>query len=165
MLDILKAVQALRIGAATLAAAALLGACAGTPSGAPGLSAAPAPAGPRTVSVNLSAARDVNPGPSGQAAPVSVRLFTMRSLGAFNTSDFFAVRGGSFGGQVIDSRTVTLRPGTSRAVQMNAGTDGAFLGVAAGFRDIASARWRATTSLGSKQTIRVSVRRASVSAR
>ena len=115
--------------------------------------------------MNLRAASNVNPGPSGRAAPVSVRLYTMRSLGGFTTADYFAVRGGSFGGQVIDSRSVSLRPGASRTVTMNAGVDGAYLGVAAGFRAIDEARWRATTGLGGKDAISVSVSRASVSAR
>lgn len=150
----------LMMAAPILAAMALTGCSSSGGPGAPQVAS-----GPRTVTVSLSAAANVNPSPSGRASPVSVRLYTMRSLGSFRTSDFFAVRGGSFGGQVIDSRTVSLRPGTSRAVTMNAGTDGAFLGVAAGFRDISSARWRATTSLGSKQRLSVSVRRASVSAR
>lgn len=149
-----------------LGAAGLTGACSSTAS-APGApdqeSDAPILPEPRSVTVQLSASPDVNPGPSGQAAPISLRLYTLRSVGRFQTLDFFELSDGALQGAVVDSRTISLRPGESRSVTLNAGVDGAYLGAAGGFRDIDSARWRGQTSLTGRERFAVRASRAAVS--
>ena len=121
---------------------------------------------PKAVTVSLSAASDSNVGPSGRAAPTTVRLYTLRSVGTFQQLDFFELTGGNaLGGAVVDSRTISLRPGESRNVTLNAGTDGAYLGVAAAYRDIDSARWRGQASLVGRENFAVGIGRAAVSVR
>ena len=121
---------------------------------------------PKTVTVQLSAASDSNIGPSGRAAPTTVGLYTLRSVGTFQQLDFFELTGGStLASGVVDSRTVSLRPGETRNVTLNAGTDGAYLGVAAAYRNIDSARWRGQASLVGRENFAVSIGRAAVSVR
>ena len=120
---------------------------------------------PKAVTVTLTAAGNSNPGPSGNAAPTTVRLYTLRSVGRFQTLDYFELADGDsgLGGAVVDSRVVSLRPGESRNVTLNAGTDGAYLGVAAGYRDIDGARWRGQASLVNRETFAVRIGRSAVS--
>ena len=153
-----------------LAAACALSACSTSSGGGssdPGNAESDAPIlpEPRSVTVALSASSDVNPGPTGKAAPITLRLYTLRSVGRFGTLDFFEIAEGASAlqGAVVDSRTVSLRPGENRSVTLNAGTDGAYLGVAAAYRNIDGARWRGQTSLTGRDTFSVRAGRSSVS--
>ena len=152
----------------TLAGGALA-ACSGTAGGVNDSgnaeSDAPILPEPRSVTVALAASPDVNPGPTGNAAPITLRLYTLRSVGRFGTLDFFEIAGGASAlqGAIVDSRTISLRPGENRSVTLNAGTDGAYLGVAAAYRDIDGARWRGQTSLTGKDSFSVRAGRSSVS--
>lgn len=156
------------LGLAAASAAGLLAACsstAGPPAADAQESDAPILPEPRSVTVALSASSDVNPGPTGQAAPISLRLYTLRSVGRFQTLDFFELSDGALGGAVVDSRTISLKPGESRSITLNAGVDGAYLGVAGAFRDIDGARWRGQTSLTGRESFSVRASRAAIAVR
>lgn len=143
--------------AAMATALAVMAGCTSTGGGMPGGSGEA-----RTVTVNLTASSDVNPGPDGGAAPLPIQLYVLRSSGTFQALDYFGLKGGLSADQV-DSRSLSLRPGESTIVTMNAGTDGAYVGVAAGYRSIESARWRSVASIGSGSSFTVRAGRSSVS--
>lgn len=119
---------------------------------------------PRTLNVTLAASGNVNPGPDGRAAPLPVQLYVLRSTGTFQSLDYFGLRAGSgLSGDQVDSRSVSLRPGETKQLVVNTGTDGAYIGVAAGYRNIDSANWRAVTPIGTSDSYSVSAGRSSVS--
>jgi type VI secretion system protein VasD len=125
--------------------------------------AAPAP---RTITVQLAASRDINPGPTGRAAPLPVEVYVLRSPGRFQSVDYFELKnngGSALSGDLVDSRSLSLRPGQSTSITMTTGGDGAYIGVAGGFRDIDSANWRDSTAIGDGEAFTVRAGRSSVS--
>ena len=117
----------------------------------------------RTLNITVTAAANVNPGPGGKASPLPVQIYVLRSTGAFQSQDYFGVKGGGVSGDQVDSRSFSIRPGETRQLTVNTGTDGTYIGVAAGFRDIDSADWRATVAIGASDSYHVSAGRSSVS--
>lgn len=118
----------------------------------------------RTISVTLGASSDVNPGPDGRAAPLPVQVYVLRSTGAFQSQDYFGLKGGSaISADQVDSRSISLRPGETKQLSVNSGTDGAYLGVIAGYRNIDNANWRAVSSLGTSDSFVVRAGKSSIS--
>lgn len=123
-------------------------------------------AGPRTITVQLTASGDVNPGPSGKASPLPVTVYVLRSPGGFQSADYFELKNNgasALSGDLVDSRGVSLRPGQSTTITMTTGGDGAYIGVAAGFREIDSANWRDSTAIGDGEAFTIRAGRSSVS--
>jgi type VI secretion system protein VasD len=152
-----------------LAAIAVTGCTAG--GGGGGIDAAnplapPAPPAPKTLTIEISASNDINPNASGAPSPLPMQIYVLRSLGRFQTLDYFELKNNgaaALSGDLIDSSNVSLRPGETKTVTMTTGADGAYLGVAAGYREIDSARWRAQASIGEATSFAIRAGRSSVS--
>lgn len=149
---------------ALVAALACLSACttAGPGSG-PEAAAAAAPVA-RTLEITVSAAPDLNPGPSGNPAPLSMQIYVLKSTGKFQSLDYFALKGaGALGPDAVDTSSVSIRPGETKTVTVSSGLDGAYLGVAAGYREIDNAQWQAQTGIGSADKFAIRAGKSSVS--
>jgi type VI secretion system protein VasD len=121
----------------------LLGACAAPP---PAEKAPP----PTTIRAQLQATADVNPDIDGRPSPVVVRFYELRSVGGFQSADFFSLydnEAGTLGPELLAREAFTMRPGEQRSVTKTAEPEAQFVAVMAGYRDIDSARWRATLEL------------------
>ena len=117
-----------------VASAALLGACASKP---------PKPA-PTHAELIVSGA--VNPDASGRASPVVVRFYQLRNDGEFNGTDFFGLyekEKETLGASLVSREEYVLAPGESRKLELPLNGETRFIAVAAAFRDIRVARWRA----------------------
>jgi type VI secretion system VasD/TssJ family lipoprotein len=124
---------------------------------------------PRPITVAIGASSDINPGPSANAAPVSVQVFMLRSTGRFQTLDYFQLRDGAanaLGSDLIDRQSISVTPGGSASVSLNTAAVGqaGYVGVIAGFRQIDNAQWRAVTTVSPGSSVQVSLSRLSVSA-
>jgi type VI secretion system protein VasD len=156
-------------GFTLLALAGLLSAaaCSSTGGGAADPAIAPAAApGPRSLQVTVSASADVNPGPTGKAAPLTVQLYVLRSPGKFQSLDYFGLkdRGASeLASDLVTSSSVSVRPGEKKTVTLTAGPDAGYIGVAAGYREIDSAQWRSQTDIGEATNFEVRAGKSSVS--
>ncbi len=153
------------LGTAVVFAGALfaLTSCTSTGSSAP--VEAPTPAA-RQLEITISASQTINPGPSGKASPLSMRIYVLRSPGKFQSVDYFELKnngGSALGSDIIDSSDVSIRPGETKTISLNSGLDGGYIGVAAGFREIDSANWRAQTSIGDGTSFAVTANKSSVS--
>lgn len=163
--------QVLRMTAcapALFAALLSLSACTSSGGGAaPSLDPAAAPpAAPRILQITVSASADANPGPTGKAAPLSVTLYVLRSPGKFQSLDYFGLkdRGTSeLASDLITSSSVSVRPGEKKTVSLTAGPDAAYVGVAAGYREIDSAQWRSQTDIGEATVFEVRAGKSAVS--
>jgi type VI secretion system protein VasD len=128
--------------------------------------AAPSPAAPRGLQITVSASADINPGPSGKAAPLSITLYVLRSPGKFQSLDYFGLkdRGSSeLASDLVTSSSVSVRPGEKKTVSLTAGPDAGYIGVAAGYREIDSANWRSQTDIGEATNFEVRAGKSSVS--
>ena len=149
---------------ALVAALAPLSACtsAGSSSSAPEAAAA-APVA-RTLEITVSASPDLNPGPSGNPAPLSMQIYVLKSTGRFQSLDYFALKGaGALGADAVDVSSVSIRPGETKTVTVSSGLDGSYIGVAAGYREIDNAKWQAQTGIGSADKFAISAGKSSVS--
>ena len=53
------------------------------------------PPKPSVITVNLAGGAGMNPGPGGGDRPVTVMILRLKSTGAFNSADYFALQGGA----------------------------------------------------------------------
>lgn len=129
----------LRLAAAgpALSLAGLAARCASPP---------PPPPPPPTLDLTITGGADQNPGPSGTAQPVAVRLIQLNASAKFERADVFALterEKATLGEDDAGSEEFVIRPGETRAVKHELKKGVQFLGAVVQFRDIDSATWRA----------------------
>lgn len=147
-------------GLASAAVLTALWGCAGAPPPPPAPSAKPDKPPPELF-VEVVATADVNRDPSGRALPIVVRLYELRTEGAFAAADFFSLyekESATLGPSLIAREEVTLAPGQQKLVTRMQSPEAKQLGVLAAFRDIDRAAWRALVTLTPDQSNAVQVR-------
>lgn len=115
------------------AALAVVCGCAGTPK-------------PLPVKAALVSTADVNPDSEGHSAPIVVRIYELKEEGAFNSADYFRLIDREqevLGQSLVTREEYELRPGESRTWELKLAPEARFVGVAAGFRDLANSHWKA----------------------
>ncbi len=114
--------------------------------GLSGCGSAPDPT-PLNISINADVA--VNPGESGQASPIVVRVYELKSIKAFNNASFFDFddEAKTLGADLIASNEYELVPGSSKEYTAKVSSEAAYIGVVASFRDIQSAKWKDSIEL------------------
>jgi type VI secretion system protein VasD len=121
-----------------------------------GCSSPPPPPPPTIVNLTVTADGGVNPDPSGNAAPVTVRIYQLASDGAFMSADFFQLAGkedATLGKDLVAKDELTMLPNTSQSLVVAAKPDTKFLGATAAFRAIDKASWRAEMPVAPNQTV------------
>jgi type VI secretion system protein VasD len=167
LMDFVRFSKGIALPLALMAAFASVSACtsAGS-SSAPEAAAAAAVPVARTLEITITAAADLNPGPSGKPAPLSMQIYVLKSTGRFQSLDFFALKNGgagALGGDAVDTSSVSVRPGETKTVTVSSGLDGSYIGVAAGYREIDNARWQAQTGIGGADKFAIRAGKSSVS--
>lgn len=97
------------------------------------------------VAMTLTAAADANPDARGRASPLSVRVYALKTTGAFDSADFFTLfekDQATLGAELVQREELLLRPGESKKLDMTLPADAKALGVIAAYRDLERARWR-----------------------
>jgi type VI secretion system protein VasD len=120
----------------------------------------------RQLEVTISASPTINPGPSGKASPLPLIVYVLKSPGKFQSVDYFELKNNgasALSGDIVDSTSISIRPGETKTVSLNSGIDGTYIGVAAGFREIDSAKWRAQSSIGDGINFAVTASESSIS--
>lgn len=103
------------------------------------------PPPPQVLTLTIKAGADQNPDPSGEGAPVAVRLYQLGAAGAFKAADVFALidqEKVSLGADDLGSEQLLITPGTTQVVTRTLEPGTRFLGVAVLFREIDHATWR-----------------------
>jgi type VI secretion system protein VasD len=135
--------------AAAVALALALAGCAGPP-----------PPAPTVVHVVLTAAPDANPTPSGQGAPVMLRIYQLASATGFDGAEFFPLFNqdqATLGAAMLNRDELILPPGQTRTLTLMPGDAVKVLGVFAAYRDIQHAAWRGTAAVVPHRTTLVMV--------
>lgn len=97
------------------------------------------------VALTLVAAADVNPDARGRASPLTVRVYALKTTGAFDAADFFTLfekDQATLGAEMVQREEMLLRPGESKKLELTLPADAKALGVIAAYRDLERARWR-----------------------
>ncbi len=126
--------------------------------GALGLSGC-APAGPGVVTVVAQGTAGMNPGPDGGDRPLTLQIVQMRSAGAFDGADFFALQNpqGALGGEFIKADQIALTPGAAKTLTIGLDAGTTVIGVIAGFRDPAGKVFRAKAGVSATESVTFSV--------
>jgi type VI secretion system protein VasD len=115
---------------------------------------------PTRVRADVVAATNVNRDATGQALPIVVRIYELKTAGAFQGADFFSLydrEAETLGGDLLAREELNLRPGEEQRIERTASPEAQYLGVVGAYRDIDSATWRATHALTSGKTNKVQI--------
>jgi type VI secretion system protein VasD len=108
----------------------------------------------------ITAGTASNPDARGRPSPVVVRVYELRSVGAFGNADFFSLfekEQETLAGELIGREEFILKPGEKRAYQRQLQPDTKFIGVVAAFRDLENARWRQSAPVPSARRPRLTI--------
>ncbi|NQD93585.1 type VI secretion system lipoprotein TssJ [Pseudomonas sp. CrR25] len=133
-----------------LAAALLLAACASDP----------APPAPTIVILQFQAAADLNPSPDGQAAPVRVRLYELKSGAAFSRADYFSLvdaANATLAADLLEQDELLIHPGQQLTVERQLDEQSRLLGLVVAYRQLDNAVWRQLVSIPGHQTNQLNV--------
>jgi type VI secretion system protein VasD len=111
----------------------LITACSGSPS-------------PGSVELTVSAANDINPDAAGRASPVVLRVYQLAAGTQFQAADFFQLfekETPTLGPDLVAREELTVAPGDTRKLTITLKPNAQTIGIAASFRDIDHASWRA----------------------
>jgi type VI secretion system protein VasD len=147
-----------------LAACAALAACASAP---------PKPQ-PVNVKLNIAVSADVNPDAQNRPSPIVIRVYQLKDDAAFKGADYFALydkEAATLAVTLVSREELELAPGERHSADFSVSPDTRFIGVAAAYRDIRNAEWRAqagtvekgVADLVKKGKIAIAVDRARVS--
>jgi type VI secretion system protein VasD len=112
------------------------------------------------VNLTISASADVNPGPDGHGAPVTLRLYQLASASGFGNAEFFALYhadAATLGSDIAKRDDIILAPSQTVKKMLTPRDDVKSLGVFAGYRDFQAASWRASTDIPPHQTTNVTI--------
>ncbi|GAB1362381.1 type VI secretion system lipoprotein TssJ [Rhodobacter sp.] len=118
-----------------------------------------APSGPGVVTVMAQGAAGMNPGPDGADRPLTLQIVQMRSAGAFDGADFFALQNpqGALGGEFIKADQIALTAGAPKTLSIGLDAGTTVIGVIAGFRDPAGKNFRAKVAVSATESITLAV--------
>jgi type VI secretion system protein VasD len=134
----------------------------------------PKPPQPVNVKLTLAASPDVNPDGQNRPSPIVVRIYQLKDDTGFKDADYFALydkEAATLAAALVSRVEFELAPGEKRTADYAVSPDTRYIGVAAAYRDIRNAQWRAqsgTTEKGvadliKKSQIQIAVDRARVS--
>ena len=110
---------------------------------------------PTRVEAQVTAAPDVNEG-----RPIVLRLYELKTTGSFEGADFYSIfdrEAATLGGDLMAREELNLRPGQQQKVERATAPDTQYLGVAAAYRNIDRASWRATYPLKREKTNKITI--------
>jgi len=114
--------------------------------------------------MTLAASADTNPDATGRPSPVVVRVYQLRTDGAFAGADFFALFDDDqkvLGPELISRDEFVLAPAERRTMDVTLSGETRYVGAVAAFRDIRNAQWRVLVP-ASKSALNLAIERARI---
>jgi type VI secretion system protein VasD len=125
------------------------------------------PPKPQALKLNIAVSADVNPDTQNRPSPIVVRVYQLKDDAAFKDAEFFVLydkEQATLAAALVSREEFELAPGEHRAVDYKLSPDAHFVAVAAAYRDIRNAAWRAEIGAPiKKKKIGVTIERARVS--
>ncbi|MEO7242134.1 MAG: type VI secretion system lipoprotein TssJ [Variovorax sp.] len=97
------------------------------------------------LSLTAKAGADSNPDSRGRASPLKVRVYALKSPGAFQGADYFSLNDSetaTLGAELVQREEMLLQPGETKKLELILPADVKVIGVVAAYRDLERARWR-----------------------
>jgi type VI secretion system protein VasD len=107
-----------------------------------------------SLTLNFHALAGLNPGASGQPAPVRVRVFELKNTANFTRADYFALADRAqptLGPDLIDQDEVLVQPGQRLSIDRSLAPATRHVGLVVGYREIDQAQWRAVVDVAPGQ--------------
>jgi type VI secretion system protein VasD len=107
-----------------------------------------------SLMLSFQAAAGLNPGISGQPAPVRVRIFELKNAAGFNRADYFSLAEraqATLGADLIDQDEVLLQPGQQLNIERTLNLATRHVGLVVGYREIDQAQWRTVLDIAPLQ--------------
>lgn len=121
----------------------------------------PPPIPPTVVQVTLTVGDNANPDPKERASPIIIRFMELKSLAAFERSDFFSLFDRdkeTLAADLVVGEELTLAPGAEQKFERVLKPETRYLAVVAAFRDLERATWRASLAIPEQQVTPVAIR-------
>lgn len=102
------------------------------------------------LDLTVNAATTVNPDEQKRAAPIVVRIYELKTDGAFNAADFFTLQDKdktALADDLVKRDQFQLRPGEHVTITRAADPATTTLGILAAYRDLPNAVWRAVYAI------------------
>jgi type VI secretion system protein VasD len=98
---------------------------------------------PIKLEMVIEAAHDVNPDTSGEASPLEVRVYQLKSITEFDQTDFFTLYNEEpLGDSLLDTRIFIMSPSQVEELKTDLNPETQYIAVIAAYRDIDNATWR-----------------------
>ena len=114
-----------------------------------------------SASMNMTAAQYLNPDIQGNAAPIMVSFYELKTPMSFKQSNYFDLSANAesvLQDTLVDKQTIEMRPGESKNYKLNFPRSVRYIGITAGYRRIDQAVWRSVIAVPvKKDSISVSV--------
>jgi type VI secretion system protein VasD len=110
----------------------------------------PKPTEQLRLNLTVNAATTVNPDDQKRAAPIVMRIYELKTDGAFNAADFFTLQDKDktvLADDLVKRDEFQLRPGEQVTVRRTADPSTTALGILAAYRDLPNSVWRAVYAL------------------
>lgn len=106
------------------------------------------------VELHFHAINGLNPGATGQPAPVRVRIFELKNAATFGRSDYFALAEraqATLGADLIDQDEVLVQPGQQLSLQRDLDPSTRHIGILVGYRELDRSLWRTVLNVPARQ--------------
>jgi type VI secretion system protein VasD len=108
----------------------------------------------------IQAAADLNPLAGGQATPVRVRLYELKSGAAFSRADYFSLvdaTSATLSADLVAQDELLIQPGQQLILERTLDEQSRLLGLVVSYRELDSAVWRQLVSIPSNDTTPLTV--------
>jgi type VI secretion system protein VasD len=126
--------------------------------GLAGCSSPPPP--PTVVALTVVADKDVNPTPTGQGAPLVVRVYQLSSDAAFSTAEFFQLFSqdqATLKTDMVKKDEYILAPGQTKSATLNPTDPVTTIGIFAAYQSFQTVTWRAMVDVAPHKTTTINV--------
>ena len=109
-----------------------------------------ATAGKTRATLNIQSVQYLNPNINGQASPVRLTIYQLKSPFNFRETSYQELINNSnkvLGNDLIDKQTIEIRPNLRSSSTISLSNNTEYLGIVAGFREIDSADWQALVEI------------------
>ena len=115
---------------------------------------------PSIIKSHITVSEDVNPDITGRASPVVIRVYELKSLGNFDSADFYSLYENyetALRTDLTGTEQFLLGPGETQSYKQTTSDETSFIGVIAAFRELDKAVWKDSISVVPKKNSEVTI--------
>jgi len=116
---------------------------------------------PTRVEATITAADDLNPNFEGRPSPLVIRIYELKSIDAFQGSNFFSLydnEAAALGADILARDEIEVRPGERYNYKRTLNDESRYIGVIGAYRDLDNAQWRASIKVPKNKKSTLAIR-------